>query len=111
MTTKSQSKFQAEQKPLIAELLEKIGYDGHTIWEVGVLEKFPATLQKRFTKTYESDGSPKGSIYKDGKMVKSLKGVYGLSVLRGLADDLGLEYNGNVFGRGTEARKIGRAHV
>jgi len=103
---KSQAKFHSEQKPLIAELFETIKYDGHTIWETGVLQKFPAPLRKRFTKTFESDGSPKGSIYNDGKLVESLKGVYGLSLLRGLADDLGLSYNGNVFGRGTEARNI-----
>jgi hypothetical protein len=105
-TTQTKDKFQAEQKPIIAELFETIKYDGHTIWKVGVLKKFPTPLRQRFTRILKSDGSPKGSIYSEGKLVKSTKGVYGLSLLRGLADDLGLAYNGNVFGRGTEARNI-----
>lgn len=102
-------KFNTTQIAEIKPLFDKIKYDGHTIWKPSVLKSFPKALRDRFTHIIKSDGSAKGSIWKDGKMVKETKGVYGLSLLRGLADDLGVKYDGNVFGRGTEARNISSA--
>lgn len=99
-------KFNTTQMEKIKALFEHIKYDGHTIWKPSVLKGFPKALRDRFTRLLKSDGSPKGSIYKDGKLIRETKGVYGLSLLRGLAGDLGVKYDGNVFGRGTEARNI-----
>jgi len=102
-------KITKEQKRILADLLEHIGYDGHTIWEPSILAKFPKAVQRRFVRVYRSDGTPKGSIFRDGRVVKETMGVYGLNLLRGIASDLGLKYDGNVFGRGTEARNISSA--
>lgn len=96
-------KFNAGQKALIVALLADIGSDGHTIFVPEVLKDFPAELRARFTRTYHSDGSPKGSITgSNGQLIDSLNGVYGLDVLRGICSDLGLGYEVKM-GRGFQA--------
>ena len=65
----------------------------------------PREIVDHLTRTYESDGSPKGTIFVNGKPVKKLTGVYGLSLLRFLAGALGIEY-ADSMGRGSEARNI-----
>jgi|ERR1017187_646635 hypothetical protein len=97
------NKFNLSQIEAIGKLLETIGGDGHTIWIEGILDDFPPELRKRFVRNYASDGSPKGTIYNDGKRIKSVKGVYGLSLLHGICGDLGIRYDGKM-GRGSQAR-------
>ena len=65
----------------------------------------PEEVTKHLTRTYKSDGSPKGSIFVEGKSVKSLEGIYGLDALRFFASALELKYK-DAIGRGFEASNI-----
>ena len=96
-------RFDASMKPAIEALVNHIGGDGHTIWKDSVLKDFPKAIKDRFVHTIESDGSYKGSIWNNGKMVKKLKGVYGLSLLGGICSDLNLQYD-HKLGRGFQAQ-------
>ena len=96
-------RFDSSMKPAIEDLLETIGGDGHTIWKASILKSFPEEIQKRFIRIIESDGSYKGSIWNDGEMVDKLEGIYGLSLLGAICQDLGLDYEGKI-GRGFQAR-------
>jgi len=96
-------RFDASMKPIIENLVDHIGGDGHTIWKDSILKDFPKAIKDRFVHVIESDGSYKGSIWNNGKMVKKLKGVYGLSLLGGICNDLGLEYDSKL-GRGFQAQ-------
>ena len=62
-------------------------------------------MTRHLTRTYKSDGSPKGSIFVDGKSVKSLEGIYGLDALRFFASALDVKYK-DAIGRGFEASNI-----
>ncbi len=94
----------------ISVLISKIGDDGHTIWRPTVLDGLPAEVGARFIRRYESDGTPKGNITcsKTGKPLPGLVGVYGLTVLRAVCDDLRLKYE-PCNGRGFEARRATEA--
>jgi len=96
-------RFDASMKESIQRLVEHIGGDGHTIWKDSILKDFPKAIRDRFVHTIKSDGSYKGSIWNDGKMVKSIKGIYGLSLLGGICNDLGLDYDSKI-GRGFQAQ-------
>ena len=96
-------RFDSSMKPAIEDLLETIGGDGHTIWKASILKSFPEAIQKRFIRIIESDGSYKGSIWNDGEMVDKLEGIYGLSLLGAICQDLNLEYEGKI-GRGFQAQ-------
>jgi len=96
-------RFDESMKPMIESLLETIGGDGHTIWKTSILKSFPEAIQKRFIRTIESDGSYKGSIWNDGKMVEKIEGIYGLNLLGAICQDLGLDYEGKI-GRGFQAQ-------
>ena len=96
-------RFDQSMKPAIEALIEQIGGDGHTIWKPSILKKFPKAIRDRFVHTIKSDGSYKGSIWNNGKMVESMEGIYGLSLLGGICNDLNLEYE-NKLGRGFQAR-------
>lgn len=90
-------------------LLKEIGNDGHTIWPVEVLAAFPPELQRRFVETHLSSATdPTRAIYKNGKVVDQLKGVYGLHILFALAQDLSVHYK-DALGRGTQARYLTEA--
>lgn len=103
------ARFEPAHRELIASLNEKIGHDGHTIWEPSVLESFPVALQERFIEDHSSDGTVKGSITDNsGAMVEELKGVYGLDVLRAIVQDLGLKAESK-FGRGFQATAYSRS--
>lgn len=84
--------------------------DGHTIFkpqaflDAGLLQ----AIVDYVTQTYRSDGSPKGTIFVDGRAVEELAGIYGLDLLRFLAAALGVEYAGAI-GRGFQARHIQEA--
>lgn len=91
-----------------AVLLRAAGLcDGHSILdpkafvEVGL----PAAVVEHVTRRYTSDGSPKGTIFVHGEPVPELRGVYGLDLLRFLADALGVTYR-SAIGRGFEAQNI-----
>jgi hypothetical protein len=90
------------------KLLDIIGGDGHTIWNAPALieDGVPAYIIDAFTTVEKSDGSWKGSITSTdtGNLVESLRGVYGLTVIRSLAAHYG-EHSGK-FGRGSEAREL-----
>lgn len=78
--------------------------DGHSI----VLpEAFPSLVGsgiiERLTMTFESDGTLKGSITKDGRPVDKVEGIYTLHVQESIRDWLGLPSSG-MNGRGFRAR-------
>jgi len=90
----------------------KAGVDGHTIfapdhyYEAGLSKKFV----KKYIRRHHSDGSYKGDIFKDGKIVESLTGVYELSILEGLCYALHVEHE-EKMGRGTQARVCASALI
>lgn len=88
----STSKFTRDQARLIFALLDTIGDDGHTIWQVSVMRGFPPELIERFTEVHRSDPrDPKRTISgTDGAVIGSVLGVYGLAVLAAICTDLGL---------------------
>jgi hypothetical protein len=65
----------------------------------------PPDVVTHLTRTYKSDGSPKGSIFVRGQAVKSLEGIYGLDALRFFAAALDVKYK-DAIGRGFEASNI-----
>ena len=81
--------------------------DGHTIFapEAFTEAGLPAEVVAHMTITYHSDGTPKGTISVKGQAVKELTGVYGLDLLRLLAQALGVTY-ARAIGRGFEAGNI-----
>jgi hypothetical protein len=82
--------------------------DGHSIFlSEGFDDLLPQSLVDRHTRVYTSDFSyPTGTIFgPDGKELKELRGVYGLSLLRAIAEAFDLDWPDS-FGRGTEARNI-----
>ena len=81
--------------------------DGHTIFkpEAFLDAGLPKTVVDYVTHNHASDGSPKGTIFVKGQPVDDLSGVYGLDLLRFLADALGVEYR-RAMGRGFEAQNI-----
>lgn len=91
-----------------AVLLRAAGLcDGHSIMAPNAFldAGLPAAVVDHLTRSYKSDGSPKGTIFVAGQPVKELCGVYGLDVLRFLAQSLGVEYR-SAIGRGFEAQNI-----
>ncbi len=67
--------------------------DGHTVYhpkqflEMGL----DAGVVKHFTRVYHSDGSVKGDLFDhEGKIIPSLTGVSGLSLMEYLADCFGI---------------------
>jgi hypothetical protein len=98
-------RFDASMKPLIEKLLETIGNDGHTVWKPSVLKGFSEDIQSRFIKKIKSDKRDyKSTIFDNkGQVVEEVEGIYGLSLLGTICNDLGLEYEGKI-GRGFQAR-------
>jgi hypothetical protein len=96
-------------RALPAEIILKAASrcDGHTIFkpEAFLDVGLPRDVVEHVTRKYTSDGSPKGTIYVEGKAVDQLSGVYGLDLLRFLASALGVEYR-SALGRGFEAQNI-----
>ena len=95
-------RFDATMKGKIKKLLETIGNDGHTVWKPAILEGFPKAIKDRFVTTIKSDGSYKGSIWNNGKMVEEMQGIYGLALLGNICSDLNLESESKL-GRGFQA--------
>ena len=89
-------------------ILKAAGHcSGHNILDPKAFSDagIPTELVEHLTRTYKSDGSPKGSIFVGGKPVKSLEGIYGLDALRFFALALGVKYK-DAIGRGFEASNI-----
>lgn len=85
-----------------------LGCDGHTIWKTEpLLELLPQEYVESVAHTYKSDGSHKGTIFKNGEVVAQTTGVYGLTLYRHIAMDLGLP-GSQMGGRGFEARDLDR---
>tara|TARA_R100000773_G_C4182375_1_gene91553 strand:+ start:494 stop:823 length:330 start_codon:yes stop_codon:yes gene_type:complete len=78
--------------------------DGHTIFDPDHLIKdgLPQEFVENYTRTFKSNGTGKGNIYKDGKVLDELKGVYGLHILQAIADIVGADYE-TKSGRGFQA--------
>lgn len=89
-----------------ATLLEYIGDDGHTVWSADGLigDGVSDYIIDAFTTVEKSDGTWKGTIFTDQGPVDTLRGVYGLTVIRSLAAHYGV--TSHKFGRGSEAREL-----
>lgn len=89
-----------------------IAGDGHTIFPMEHLVKkchWPKETAEAVCQEYTSDGSAKGSIFKDdGEVIESCKGWYSLDVMYALATALDVKYEG-CMGRGFQARAIDTA--
>jgi hypothetical protein len=96
-------RFDSSMKEAIKDLIDEIGGDGHTVWKASIMDKFPKAIKDRYTRVIESDGSYKGSIWNNGVLVEKLEGIYGLNLLGGICNDLGLEYESKL-GRGFQAQ-------
>lgn len=98
-------RFSKEHAPAIKKLLETIGNDGHTVWRPSILKNFPKELQERFITIIRSNKKDyKSTIFdNNGNALDECEGVYGLSLLGTICNDLGLEYEDKI-GRGFQAR-------
>jgi len=109
MSQKSWERSAALVRTLPREVILKAAgrCDGHNILDPKAFMDagIPDAVVTHLTRTYQSDGSPKGSIFVNGKAVRSLKGIYGLDALRFFASALGVEYK-DAIGRGFEASNI-----
>ena len=87
--------------------------DGHSIFPPKMFldAGLPGNFVKRYTKSHRSDFSNyKEIIMVNGEAVESLEGVYGLELLKGLADALDVEYE-DKLGRGSQADAIKEAII
>lgn len=94
----------------LAKLLPDM--DGHTIFDpvmftdAGISQRFVDSV----TFEHESDTSdPKGTIFKDGEILSSVKGVYALTFLWRVASLLGVDQSSGAhgfYGRGSQARAL-----
>jgi len=105
MKKKEIVRFDESMKPMIKELLETIGNDGHTIWKASILDGFSDGIKSRFIKTQKSNKKDyKSTIFdNNGNAMDECEGIYGLSLLGTICNDLGLDYEGKL-GRGFQAR-------
>jgi len=83
----------------VLELVEKIGGDGWSIFDVNdeIFANLPDDLKDRVKMVHKSDGTPKGSIWKDGEIQPQMEGIYALDLMGLLAVHVGADT--------TEARK------
>jgi len=68
--------------------------DGHTIFSEAYYTEMglPEEYLERFTKTYESGGTPKGSIFsRQGEVMRMVCGIYNLTMLRAFAGEIGAD--------------------
>ena len=99
-------------KTQVRAILKKYGNDGHTLWDPEGFLKIgiPKEIVDRWTHVEKSDGTPKGTIISNGRIVKELKSIYGLSMLRSLADMVKADTSKcDAIGRGTEACQLTKA--
>lgn len=81
--------------------------DGHSIFlpQAFLDDGLPQEVVSYLTRSHRSDGTPKGTIFVEGQPVKDLEGIYGLDLLRLLAEALNITYR-SAIGRGFEAQNI-----
>lgn len=92
----------------VLAVIDYLGGDGHGLYKSEFLTErgVPATLVKRVTTTYKSDGTYKGSIFDaEGQVIPETRAVYSLSLYRHINSDLGLP-GSRMMGRGFEAREL-----
>jgi hypothetical protein len=95
-------------KEQILAAVNIIDGDGHTIFkpEAFVKAGWPQELVDQYTETIESNfDDPKETIISNGKTVKQLKGIYGLSLLHRITSAIGTEGTSKL-GRGFQARQL-----
>ena len=95
-------------KDKILAAVDLINGDGHTIFkpEAFVKAGWPQELVDQYTQTIKSNlNDPKACIFVEGKVVKQLKGIYGLVLLDRINSALGLE-GSTKLGRGSQAREL-----
>ena len=82
-------------------------FDGQSVFNAKAFleDGLPQEVVDYVSRTHGSDGTPKGTIFADGKPVPVLCGVYGLDLLQFLAAALDVDYP-SAFGRGFQARHI-----
>ena len=97
--------FDQSMKPAIESLIEQIGGDGHTIWKLSVLKGFSRGIQSRFITVQKSNKKDyKSTIFdNNGNAIDECEGIYGLSLLGSICNDLNLEYEDKI-GRGFQAQ-------
>ena len=81
--------------------------DGHTIFNPEPFTRLgmPKAIAEEFTEDYDSDGTPKGTISKNGKDMKTCRGIYGLRFLKIACSAFDLDYP-DFFGRGRQAQAM-----
>jgi hypothetical protein len=96
----------------VREVIRKFGHDGHTIWDPQGIKDcgIPDEIVKKWTHVERSNGTPKGTIFNDGKILDELEGVYGLSMLANLAYMVNADTSKcDAIGRGTLASQYTNA--
>ena len=97
----------------ILDLLKVIGGDGHTLYDAAdeIFQTMPKALMDMVTQTHKSDGTPKGTIFKDGQIVEEMHAVYGLDLLWRLATEVGADTKlaAQKMGRGFQAQELTKA--
>jgi len=94
----------------VQQFVKEAGGDGHTLFYPKFFTDmgFDSEFVNKFTHEHESDGSHKGSIYKDGKRVEKVAGVYVLDFAYGVAYDIGADTGpaNRKMGRGFQAQEL-----
>ena len=97
----------------VLELVEKIGGDGWTVFDASdeLFDNMPEDLKSKATRTYKSDGTPKGSIWKDGQIVPQMEGIYALDLMGLLAVHVDADTTEarQKMGRGFRSRALAKA--
>ena len=97
----------------ILDLLKEIGGDGHTLYDADneIFQAMPKELMDLVTQTHKSDGTPKGTIFKDGQTVEEMRAVYGLDLLWRLATEVEADTKiaARKMGRGFQAQELTKA--
>jgi hypothetical protein len=93
----------------ILAICDHLEGDGHELYDPAFLAELdvPAAHVQSVTRTYRSDGSPKGTIFGQAGVVPETRAVYSLDLYRRIAADLGVAPSA-VLGRGVEARDLDR---
>jgi hypothetical protein len=100
-------KLENVNKEQLITYLKEDGDDGWTIWDPSKFTEMGFELADLPVQAHESDTSdPKSTIFKDGKIVKKLVGVYNLTFLHRLAIAVGADTSTGKFGRGSQAREL-----
>jgi hypothetical protein len=84
--------------------------DGHGILDPQAFldAGLPAEVVAHLTRIHRSDGSPKGTVFVQGRVMAQVEGVYGLHLLQFMAAALDVTYRA-CFGRGSQACAIREA--